>query len=221
MKILVVSATAVEIEGFKSRAAVNNTMFPDISYLITGVGAVQTTYSLTRQLGALKPDFVIGAGIGGSFVREIALGSVFQVRSEVFADLGVQESRGWTDLFELGLADRNERPFTNGRLQNPDAPMNISAINAGGCTVNEVTTDPSRIETIRKLYGPMVESMEGAALHYVCISESIRFIQLRSVSNFVGERDKQRWKMKEAIDNLGMAIEETIATLIAEQTSDK
>jgi futalosine hydrolase len=41
--------------------------------------------------------------------------------------------------------------------------------------------------------------MEGAALHYTCLMENIPFIQLRAVSNFVGERDKNKWKMKEAI----------------------
>ena len=34
--------------------------------------------------------------------------------------------------------------------------------------------------------------MEGAALHYACIMEHIPFIQLRAVSNFVGERDKNK-----------------------------
>jgi futalosine hydrolase len=31
--------------------------------------------------------------------------------------------------------------------------------------------------------------MEGAALHFVCLQEDISFIQLRAISNFVGERD--------------------------------
>jgi futalosine hydrolase len=55
--------------------------------------------------------------------------------------------------------------------------------------------------------------MEGAALHYVCINEGIPFIHLRAVSNLVGERDKQRWKMQKAIENLGITIEETVLTL--------
>jgi len=215
MKILLLAATELEIETFKAKMAVKATDNSRIQYLISGVGSVQTTYALTRQLRESIPDFIIGAGIGGCFSREIPLGSVFQVRSEVFADLGVQESRGWTDLFDLGLSDKNAPPFTDGRLQNPNPPMNISAVNASGCTVNQVTTDPGRIETIQKLYAPLVESMEGAALHYVCINEGIPFIQLRAVSNLVGERDKQRWKMQKAIENLGIAIDETVQTFLS------
>src|SRR3982750_3715877 len=90
MKILLIAATAVEIEYFKANTAVKATNNTRIEYLISGVGAVQTTYSLTRRLRNELPNFIIAAGIGGGFSRDIALGSVFQVRSEVFADLGVQ-----------------------------------------------------------------------------------------------------------------------------------
>jgi futalosine hydrolase len=51
-----------------------------------------------------------------------------------------------------------------------------------------------------------VESMEGAALHYVCLSEKIPFLQLRGVSNYAGERNKSKWKLKEAIGNLNKEL---------------
>ena len=57
---------------------------------------------------------------------------------------------------------------------------------------------------------PVVESMEGAALHYVCLMEKIPFLQIRSISNLIGERDKTRWKIKEAMKSLN----ETLITLI-------
>jgi futalosine hydrolase len=214
MKILLVAATAGEIDAFKLKFGGKATHQATIEYLIAGVGAVQTTYALSKRLSNNPPDFILGAGIGGCFSRDIDLGTVFQVTSEVFADLGVQEGNGWTDIFKLGLANKDESPFTDGRLHNPSAPMNISAIHGTGCTVNEVTTDPRRIQTIQKLYGASVESMEGAALHYVCLSEQIPFIHLRAVSNLVGERDKQRWKMKEAIEKLGIAIDEVLETIL-------
>ncbi|HSB94147.1 MAG TPA: futalosine hydrolase [Flavitalea sp.] len=216
MKILLVAATSGEIETFKSKIKGKATRQGIVEYLISGVGTVQTTYALTKRLTGDIPDFIIAAGIGGGFSREIPLGTVFQVRSEVFADLGVKEASGWTDIFQLGLADRDAPPFADGRLFNPAPAMNISAVPGVGCTVNEVTTDPRRVETIEKLYSPTVESMEGAALHYVCVQEGIPFIHLRAISNMVGERDKQRWEMKGALEKLGIAIDETIETLITQ-----
>jgi futalosine hydrolase len=55
--------------------------------------------------------------------------------------------------------------------------------------------------------------MEGAALHYVALMEKIPFLQLRSLSNFVGERDKNKWLMKEAIINLNLELQSLILKL--------
>ena len=52
-----------------------------------------------------------------------------------------------------------------------------------------------------------IETMEGAALHYVCLQEDIPFIQIRTISNFVGERDKTKWKLKDAIENLNIELD--------------
>jgi len=52
----------------------------------------------------------------------------------------------------------------------------------------------------------VIESMEGAAFHYVCLQEAVPFLQLRAVSNMIGERDKTKWLMKEAIDNLNKEL---------------
>jgi len=48
--------------------------------------------------------------------------------------------------------------------------------------------------------------MEGAALHYVCNDLQVPYIQLRTISNMVGERDKTRWKMKEALLGLNNTL---------------
>ncbi len=51
-------------------------------------------------------------------------------------------------------------------------------------------------------FGAEVESMEGAAFHYVCLQQKINFLQLRSISNRVGERDKSKWKLKRQLKTL-------------------
>ena len=57
-----------------------------------------------------------------------------------------------------------------------------------------------------KTFAADIESMEGAALHYVCLLQKVPFLQLRSISNKVGVRDKTKWKIKTAIDNLTMEL---------------
>ena len=48
----------------------------------------------------------------------------------------------------------------------------------------------------------VIESMEGAAFFFVCRQFNLPCLQLRSVSNNVGERDKSKWKMQDALQNL-------------------
>ena len=55
---------------------------------------------------------------------------------------------------------------------------------------------------IRDRYNPDVESMEGAAMHYVCLQEGISFVQIRAISNYVEPIDKSKWQMGKAIKNL-------------------
>jgi futalosine hydrolase len=60
--------------------------------------------------------------------------------------------------------------------------------------------------------------MEGAALHYVGLQENIAFLQLRSVSNAIGVRDKTRWNIPLAIGRLN---EQLIHLLQQLDTKDK
>ena len=54
--------------------------------------------------------------------------------------------------------------------------------------------------------------MEGAAVFYVCLNEKIPCCQIRSISNFVGESDKNKWNIPLALKNL----EDTILKILDE-----
>jgi len=209
MYLLLTAATAAEIQPCIDFLEKNNfTLQPhDTEVLITGVGAVATTYSLTHHLIHHKPGLVIQAGIAGSF-RQNKAGEVVTVKEDFFGDAGVWENEQFNNIFDLRLADDNQAPFTNRSLTNPYQKLlhlsgqeQVKAI-----TVNEISTDARRIEWYKQNLTPVVESMEGAAFHYVCLQENIPFLQVRSVSNGVGERDKSKWIMQEAINNLNEKI---------------
>ena len=194
MKLLVVAATEFEIAPFTSQNKATD-------ILITGVGSPACTYALTKRLQQFKYDFAIQAGIAGTFKNSFPLGDTFFVKSDVFADIGIYENERFFTLFDKNFADANAIPYQNGRLENSlDNTFNISTANS--ITVNTVTDNFSQTTMFTKKFDPDVESMEGAAFHYVCLQENIPFLQLRSVSNFVGERVKTNWKMKESIESL-------------------
>jgi futalosine hydrolase len=49
-----------------------------------------------------------------------------------------------------------------------------------------------------------MEAMEGAASAHVAALYHIPMVEVRSASNFVGERDKSKWDLDLAIERLGM-----------------
>ena len=211
MNCLVVSATVLEIKPFIQHCRSTNKLdYIDLQldFLITGVGAINTTYALMKHLQVKKPDIIIMAGIAGAMDRTMKLGDVVAVKYEALADLGVQEKDGYKDVFDLKLLAANEFPFKQKKLTNPFKVLmertKLSLV--GSITVNQISTSKKVAELYQTKYKAKIENMEGAALHLVCIKENIPFVQIRSISNYVGERNKQKWKLKEAVQNLNKEL---------------
>jgi futalosine hydrolase len=204
MHILLVAATTFEIQPtidvLASRQGFGSHRFEP---LITGVGGIATAWSLMRQIGSSRPDLIVQAGIAGT-LRDRKPGEVFVIGADELADIGVWEEGRFKTLFDMKLADGNGAPFIDGRLVNPHRRLMLLAGQevVAGLTVNEITTNPERIRWYQQNTPAVVESMEGAPLHYVCLQEHIPFLQLRSVSNVVGVRDKSRWDIRGAIASL-------------------
>ncbi|HUR10379.1 MAG TPA: futalosine hydrolase [Flavitalea sp.] len=208
MHILVTSATLAEIKPFSTWLQQNKLFtLHEINLLITGVGCVQTTYMLTKEIANTKPDLVLQAGIAGSFPSGPTPGSVVGVKEDLFGDVGVEENNKWRDLFDLGLALGDNPPFANRLLiNNSSGRFRTISSWVRAITVNEVTTSEKRMNMLTEKYNPAVETMEGAAFHFVCLQEDVQFLQLRSISNTIGERDKSKWAIEEAIDALNRSV---------------
>src|SRR5690606_15152098 len=103
-------------------------------------------------------DLVVNVGIAGSFDRNMPLGSVVQVVSDCFADLGAEDGDAFLDIFRLGLAEPDAAPFREGRMQNDFRVSGLPAVR--GITVNMVHGGDERIERTRSLFPAEIESME-------------------------------------------------------------
>jgi futalosine hydrolase len=199
MKVLITAATSMELASLQEQLTDNSKL--SIQYSVTGVGAISTVYHLMELLKKEKFELIIQVGIAGSFDHGLSLGTAVNIEKEVLAEMGVQENNEYKDIFRLNLADLNERPFTDGALFNTNQHLlsKTGLINTTGVTNNTISTDEMIIDRYKKKYMASIESMEGAAFHYVGIMQSIPFIQIRGISNYVGERNKQQWKIKEAL----------------------
>ena len=204
MNLLVVSATDFEIKHF---IEVNKAS----DVLITGIGIPATVFHLTKQLAQKKYDLVIQAGIAGSYTAILETGKVCLVKTDTFGDIGIDEKKNFKTLFETGLVNKDDLPFSNGWLVNDHEYLKSSVIPlVRGITINTITDNEMQIKQVKEKFSADIESMEGAAFHYVCLQQKVKFLQLRSISNVVGERDKTKWKMKEAIINLDTELKKLI-----------
>ncbi len=204
MQILLIAATEIEIAPVLS-----NGLFADT--LITGVGVPETMYHLQKRVHQIDYDLIIQAGIAGSFSEKNNLGDCVIVKQDRFADVGIYEKNNFNSVFDMKFTAKDNFPYQNGWLvNNHNIIETIGLKKVKGITINMISDQADMNAVFIKKYQPEVESMEGAALHYVCLQENIPFLQLRSISNFVGERDKSKWKMKEAIHNLNAEVNRLI-----------
>jgi futalosine hydrolase len=216
MRVIITAATDLEIAGCAKKAS---QLFKKsklkISFHATGIGMLSSGVKLTQLAATLQPDLIIQMGIAGSYIKTEPLGKVWVVNSESIADLGVREKGVFKDLFESQLLKDNEAPFKKRKLINPNIKtFNLLKSNtATAVTINEISTSPKRIKEIIATHNPVLESMEGAALHYVGGLTKTPFIQIRAVSNYVGERNKAKWKLKESIEQLEAYVLTYLATL--------
>ncbi|MDX2281737.1 MAG: futalosine hydrolase [Saprospiraceae bacterium] len=221
MRILLLAATPFEIapttnwllEGFqKSDSGVFTKEKLEILPLISGVGMVATTWSLGSILYRNRPDLVINAGIAGALDPSLQLGDVIFVGSERFADLGVEEADGrFTDLYEMDMMGHLPDWCQKGLLIHPDADKTSFLPVKNGITVNKVHGTQASIDQIRLKYpDAQVESMEGAAVFYACLSSGTPFIELRSISNEVAPRNREAWNLPLAIESLNRVLMEML-----------
>lgn len=214
MNVLVTAATVKEIEPF---LAINRSSkkFKNVDVLISGIGLTSTAYHLTRQIFLKKPNIIIQAGVAGCFDKKMKLGSVVAVKQDTIADQSVIELKKLKTLFDLNLVPQNQFPFQKGWLVNPHLNLiKKSRLKAAkSISVNQITTSKQMIQFYKKEFDPVTESMEGAALHYTCLMEKIPFIQLRSISNYIGERNKTNWNMRDSILNLNKKLIELLESL--------
>lgn len=200
MNVLLVAATEFEIKPFLKQN-------DKADLLITGVGIPNTIYHLTKKLEIKNYDLVVQAGIAGTFDEQILKGNVVMVRQDTFADVGIEEKENFKTLFETGFAGPNDFPFYDGWLLNENkyvSNQKLRVVNA--ITVNKITDDAKLIQRMKEKFKPEIESMEGAAFHFVCLQQKVTFLQVRSISNIVGDRNKANWQMKDAIENLSLEL---------------
>jgi futalosine hydrolase len=222
-KILYVTATSSEADALKKirdmMSVPGGYRFGnfEISLLVAGVGSISTAWAMKQWISVNeKPDLALNAGIAGSYKDEFVIGDVVMPLSDCFADAGIEDGDNFLTMSEAGLSSADEFPFREGLLfadtrycvQMKSLLKPVRAI-----TVNTATGSEATRKKLLKKFNPDIETMEGATFFYICARENIPFLALRAISNRVEPRNKSKWNIALALDNLSEKLNEIIITL--------
>jgi futalosine hydrolase len=199
MKILVVAATRAELTGLFTAFGILPADFvqtPKFDVLVTGVGMTATAFALGQRLPA-GYQLVLNLGIAGCYDRSIPLGSVLNIVTDEFSELGAENGDGFLSIKDLGFGEAGYAAKYDPRY------IELTSLKKSkGITVNTVHGNTQSIAAIVKRVAPGTESMEGAAVFYCCYKTGTPCIQIRSISNYVEERNRDSWEIGLAIKNL-------------------
>jgi futalosine hydrolase len=220
--VLIVFATSTEAQIVQKISGIDFTGdsyrfgSSQIHVIVTGVGGISTAWEMKKWLSNNPfPDLAINAGIAGSYSSKFNIGDVVLVRTDCFADLGIESGGKFITLAEAGLMDPDIFPFKGGviRCENNFIDTHIISGRAKGITVNTCSGSAETILKLRNKYNPDIETMEGATFFYICAREKISFLGLRAISNYVEPGSRDSWNISLALENLAEKLKEILLML--------
>jgi len=197
-------ATSV-VEGFTVRRCITPAGLMDA--VAGGVGPVASAVTTCRALRA-GYDLVVSAGIAGGFPA-VAVGGVAVADAVVHADLGAQTAEGFSSMAELGWGPVR---FDLDRDLAAEFGRRTHAIRGAVLTVSTVTGSLSGAEMLRRTHPDAVaEAMEGIGAYHAAIGQGVAFAEIRTISNPVGPRHRDEWRVTEALTALTTAFDALLA----------
>lgn len=157
--------------------------------LVCGVGPVEAAAATARELALRRPAAVLHVGIAGG--RGLEAGALVVGTEARYCDLGA----GIPVVSRLA-PDRTLLDAVTGTLPGARAlPIGTSAL--VGAVPREVP----------------VEAMEGFAVLRACALAGVPGVEVRAISNEVGEADRGRWDVPGALAALAQALPALVAAL--------
>lgn len=196
-----------------------------VQLAVTGIGKSNASMITFQLLEDAEIQLVIQTGCSGAFPQAgIQIGDVVIANREIFADEGVLTQEGFLDLCQIG------QPMGTGPLGNPfyneiplSAPqLEISVlengldfnVNTGPiATISTSTGTADRAHQLYERWQPLAEAMEGAAAALASLRRQKPFIEIRGISNLVGERNREKWEIDRACKNAAKVLIRVIETI--------
>ncbi|WP_055701395.1 MULTISPECIES: futalosine hydrolase [Streptomyces] len=189
-----------------------------IDVVAVGVGPAAAAAATSLRLGAAAYGLVVSAGIGGGFQPHAPVGSLVVADEITVADLGAETPDGFAPVTELGFGAVTHRP--------PRSLVRDVADACGGATgtvltVSTVTGSAGRAAELRRRHPrALAEAMEGFGVAEAAVLRGLPVLEVRAVSNAVGPRDRDAWRIGDALTALSDAFGKFAPVLRSWNTHD-
>jgi len=161
-----------------------------------GIGIVNFASNLTKLICTKKYFQVIVVGIAGALPRSgLKTGNLVRVDEECVGDVGYFNGSEFRSFFK--------KPQIISATPPKFAPPSIANL-AGvrGISVNTLTANKQVLKYRAKFFSAQVESMEAAAAFRISHTLGVQIFEVRAISNFTGDMDKNRWNFKQSLLSL-------------------
>jgi futalosine hydrolase len=224
--IIVATATAKEMKSaFASAPAVKQGEAVEFELnghtlllTVTGVGLINAAMVAGRLLDRPGVTGMVNLGIAGAYsVGAYPLGTACYVWQEDWPEFGLLDEEGSVDAKGLGLSlgHVGKKEIWNRILLNPvnDAEkmglfLPDSCLRTSSVSVSSVTGTEERAAWLKTSCNGDLENMEGFALAFGAAQKGVPFLEVRTVSNLVGSREKEDWDLNGALGKLGDIVAE-------------
>jgi futalosine hydrolase len=167
-----------------------------VEVLITGVGVVEAAIAVTHRLAQQRYKLVVNAGIAGAYDGVAKIGSGVVVSSERL-ELDREDGTAIVLPDGQGMVDTVSScdPLLGAKLAGAGFPS------VSGMTVSRVTTTEATAQRLAAM-GAQVETMEGFAVMRAAELAGIHTVEVRGISNRVGDPARSGWNFVAGVAGL-------------------
>ncbi len=182
--------------------------FDNALVIAGGVGRTNAAVATTRHILTRGPfDAVISAGVAGALPESgLNIGDALVASSCIYHEEGIVTANGFADLtsigFPIGDFEGNRVPVDSTMLERLSKIMTVGPI----ATVATCSGTDSAAAEVERRTGAIAEAMEGAAVVHAARLLHTPAIEIRTISNFTGDRANQQWDLQTAFEALGKAM---------------
>ncbi|MFI6261750.1 futalosine hydrolase [Micromonospora sp. NPDC051006] len=198
--------TAVPAEADAVRAGLTD---PTVTVAPVGVGPAVAGAATARLLALAEAAgrpyrAVVSAGVAGGFTGRVAVGGTVLGTASIAADLGAESPEGFIPIDALGMPPA----LLGGGSTVTSDPELLAALRAAlpaatvgpVLTVTTVTGTAASAEALSRRHPDAVaEAMEGYGVAVAAAQAGLPFTELRTISNPIGPRDRDAWRLREAL----------------------